>query len=482
MGCARGKEDMVARTLGFRGSSYRPYYKSACQTASQSGSPLLARAHALALGEHESNGWWRARAGLGDGALGAVAMSTQDAGSDSSVISVTNIRLDTSRSLAADPRLGHNRWHPNIQPIAHVSSGEVIELDTRDALDVQIFPGSSVEDLINLDARRAHPLTGPIAVRGAQPGDEVEIEILDIEPEQFGYTAIVPGLGLLSDRFTEPFLVKWRIVDGVARSDEIPGVAIKGQPFLGIIGVAPSPRSLAECTRRESDLAQTGVPMPAPDPISAVPATGPAAEHGLRTAPPRENGGNMDVRQLGRGSRLRLRVDVPDALVSVGDAHFAQGDGESCGVAIEISAHVRVRFVLHKVNTLKRRHTNPCYEFSEHELGTGPRRFVATTGIPVDSAGQNHYLDVLLASKNALSELIDHLVYEYRFSAEQAYIIVSVAADLRISSIVNVPNAVVSAILPLDIFEMPNATPPHGSPSAGSREWAGPSVRPGPGV
>ena len=261
----------------------------------------------------------------------------------------------------------------------------------------------------------------------------------------------MPGLGLLSHRFSQPFLVKWTIASGVARSEQIPGVAIRGEPFLGVVGVAPSHASLKRYFQRESTLAETGVLVLPPDPISCVPSTGRVPSEGLRTAPPRENGGNMDIRQLGAGSMVRLPVDVVGALISLGDTHFAQGDGESCGVAIEISAHARVKIDLHKVADLKWRPTYPSYEFTE--VQSPPRRFFATTGIPIARDGANRFLDVELAAANALDELVDYLSVEREFTEEQAYIIVSAAADLRISSIVNVPNALVSAVLPLDIFE-----------------------------
>ena len=366
-------------------------------------------------------------------------------------MSSTRVALDFSRSLATDPRWGHNRWHPDIEPVAEVDPGAIIEVDMRDGLDVQIFPESPIEDLVNLDVRRGHPMTGPFFVRGAEPGDVVEVSIIEIRPEDFGYTAIVPGLGLLTHRFSEPYLVKWNIRDGVARSEQIPGVAITGQAFLGVVGVAPSHESLARYLKRESTLAETGVLVLPPDPISCVPSTGRVPEEGLRTAPPRENGGNMDIRQLGEGSAVRLPVDVSGALVSMGDTHFAQGDGESCGVAIEVSAHARVKIDLRKAADLKWSSAYPSYEFTESQ--SQPRRFFATTGIPIARDGTNRFLDVELAAANALDELVDYLVGERGFSKEQAYIIVSVASDLRISSIVNVPNALVSAILPLDIFE-----------------------------
>lgn len=368
-------------------------------------------------------------------------------------MSDSKITLELSKSLAADPQLGHNRWHPDIEPIAEVFPGDTLDLDLRDGLDMQINAGSTIDDVVALDVRRGHPMTGPFTIHGAEPGDLLHVEILEIDADDFGYTIVIPGLGLLSDRFSEPFLVKWDIVDNVARSQQLPGIAVRGRSFLGVMGVAPSHASLLRYAQREATLAATGVLVLPPDAQSAVPGTGAVATEGLRTAPPRENGGNMDIKQLCAGSIVHLPVDVSGALFSVGDAHFAQGDGESCGVAIEMNARARLRFTLTKQRDRRWHPRTPFFEFTEDTANQGRQRFFATTGIPVDRAGQNHYLDVHLAAKNALDELVDYLTQVRGYTESQAYIIVSVASDLRISSIVNVPNAMVSAVLPLEIFE-----------------------------
>ena len=156
---------------------------------------------------------------------------------------------------------------------------------------------------------------------------------------------MIPGFGFLADLFTEPYLVKWEIADGVARSDELPGVAIPEELFAGVIGVAPSHERLEAFRRREEELRERGQLVADPMPEEAIP---PEAADGLRTIPPRELGGNMDTRQLVAGSRLWLPVDVPGALFSIGDLHFAQGDGEVCGTAIEVAGAVTVRFSLHE--------------------------------------------------------------------------------------------------------------------------------------
>jgi formamidase len=364
-------------------------------------------------------------------------------------MSFHRIELDLTTSLSEDHRRGHNRWHPDIEPTLRVAPGDLVEMDLRDGLDYQIWPHSGVEDVVALDVTRGHPLTGPVYVEGAEPGDLLDVEILEVRPAtDFGFTLIAPGLGLLAYRFSEPFLVKWQITDGVARSEQMPGIAVPGDPFLGVIGVAPAPGRMAEFARREAVLAETGAFVMQPEPRNAVPADQALSRIAIRTVPPRENGGNMDIPRLTEGSSVQLPVEVPGALLSVGDTHFAQGDGESCGVAIEIAARALLRIGLRKKADLTSLPGSPMYRFRERST----REYLATTGVPVTAEGENRFMDVNLAAVNALGELVDYLVADRRLRPEQAYVLVSVAADLHISSIVNIPNALVSAALPLDVF------------------------------
>ncbi len=188
-----------------------------------------------------------------------------------------------------------------------------------------------------------------------------------------------------------------------------------------------------------------------PDVRAAVPVTEPAAGHGVRTIPPRETGGNLDIKQAGVGSRVALRVDVEGALLSVGDAHFAQGDGEACCQAVEIGAAARLRVDLVKKGDVEVLLRYPSVEFTEPARPA--RRWFATTGIPVDLAGVNHDLDLYVAAQAALRDMIDYLCATRAFGREQAYALCSVAVDLRISELVNAPNGLVTAFLPLDIFD-----------------------------
>ena len=180
-----------------------------------------------------------------------------------------------------------------------------------------------------------------------------------------------------------------------------------------------------------------------------------AASEGLRTLPPRENGGNFDVKQLSRGAKLYLPVNVDGALFSTGDAHFAQGDGEVCVTAVEMAATCAVRFVIQPGEAARRNIRWPRFarsdDFSDPRFAL-PRRFVATMGMPLDADGTNRAEDLTAACRNAVVNMLD-LLQERGYSREQAYVISSVAVDLRISNVVDVPNYVVSALLPEDIFE-----------------------------
>ena len=258
-----------------------------------------------------------------------------------------SIEIDRSKRLKEEPQKGHNRWHPDIPPILEAAPGEEVLLETRDASDGQMHPAVTVEDFDAFDANVAHPLTGPVYVTGAEPGDLLEIEYVDITPQPYGWTRNRPGAGFLRDLFQEPYFVNWQIADGWATSEQLPGVRIPDGSFMGTAGIAPSRQQMEEWTRREADLVSRGGRAALPDPQDAVPG-GDIASEGLRTLPPRENCGNVDSKQLTTGSRLLIPVNVPGALYSCGDGHFAQGDSECCITAIEMGASAVVKFHLHK--------------------------------------------------------------------------------------------------------------------------------------
>jgi formamidase len=362
----------------------------------------------------------------------------------------TRIEVDRRLPLFRQPAKGHNRWHPDIQPAVRISSQSFVEMETLDALDGQLKPGTKPEDLA-VDLARAHPLTGPVYIEGAAPGDLLAVKIDRIVTVDRGFTMILPGFGYLRDLFTTPFVVHWELADGFAQSENLPGVKIPGAPFMGVMGVAPSPELMQRIVAREADLiARGGLALP-PDPASAVPSSEPIASRGLRTIPPRENGGNFDIRQLVAGSTLYLPVYVPGALFSVGDTHFAQGDGETCGTAVETASTFVAQFEVLKGEAVRRKQVDPSFECP----GTGrqSRRYYATTGSSIRKDGRNESEDLNVAAKNALLNMIDYISDAYSYSREQAYALTSVAVDLRISQVVDVPNFTVSAFLPLDIFE-----------------------------
>jgi formamidase len=364
------------------------------------------------------------------------------------------IRIDRTKPLAEEPRCGHNRYHPDIPAAVEVGEGEEVALETRDALDGQIKPSSTVADFAAINVGAVHPLTGPVFVKGATPGDMLEIEFVDIVAQPTAFSAIMPGLGFLRDVMTEPFLVHWKLRDGWATSEQIPRVRIPGAPFMGVSAVAPSAEKLKDWTAREARvIAKGGMALP-PDPGGAVPG-GPCGLTGLRTLPPRENGGNFDVKQLTKGSKLFLPVFKEGALFSTGDAHFAQGDGEVCVTAVEMGATAVVKFKLHKGLAATRKFSSPVFSRQSYFIDPKyavPERFLGVMGMPINKEGEIEAENLTLACRNAVLNMME-LLQERGFSRQQAYVICSVAVDLRISNVVDVPNYVVSALLPEAIFD-----------------------------
>ncbi len=333
---------------------------------------------------------------------------------------------------------GHNRWHPDLVPVASVRTGDEITLGTRDGLDGQLTRASTHADCGQLDIGLGHPLTGPIAVEDAEPGDVLEVHIVRYETPDFGVNCVIPGFGLLADLFPEPFLVGWELDGSHARSAELPGVAVPAVVHAGVMGVAPSHELMEHQRAREEAIRAAGGPVADPEPESAYP---PLAASGLRTIPPRENGGNIDIRRLVAGSTLLLPVHVPGALFSAGDVHFAQGDGEVCGTGIEIAAEVTVRFELRKTPSWVP--SFPAY-VSPAQPG---REYFATTGIP-----EHDGMDLTAAARAALLAMIGWLEAEHGLARPAAYCLSSACVDLHLSEVVDVPYPLVSALCPLDVF------------------------------
>ncbi|MGB3642980.1 MAG: acetamidase/formamidase family protein [Mesorhizobium sp.] len=364
-------------------------------------------------------------------------------------MATVEVRIHPTAPLANDSGVGHNRWHPDIRPVARCRPGDTLIIDTRDALDGQVTPETTVGDLARVEEGVIHPMTGPIYIEGAEPGDVLEVHIVDIEPAPFGYTTQSPGFGFLRDQFPDAFLVKWRLQDGFATSEQLPGIRLPADPFMGIVGVAPDQVLLERAHAREAAALERGEFVFPPTGVDgAIPAA--LGEKALRTGPPRENGGNIDIRQTGIGSRLFFPVRVEGALFSTGDAHFAQGDGEVCGQGIEMRATLTARFRLHKKADLAYR-SDQFYFIHRERARPAAREYFATVGLSLDDQGNNVSESIDLAARRALLEMIAYL-QSRGYDRQQAYAICSAAVDLRVSEVVDIPNVIVSAFVPLDIF------------------------------
>lgn len=408
-------------------------------------------------------------------ALCAVAVAAGPA----AVADTTDVRwqdrvvVAKSGDHCADDANCMNRYHPAIPMVANADPGAYIVLETRDALDSDLALDSTADDLAAVDLNLVHPMTGPVHINGAKRGDVLAVTLVDIEPDEFGYTLIVPGFGFLRDLYTEPYYVGWRTARDGATSDAMPGVRIPMAAFMGSVGVLPGEPEVAAWMAREAALgAAGGIALP-PEPTGALPAAvcGPEGSHAdscLRTIPPRENGGNMDVQQMQIGTTLLLPCFVDGCGLFAGDVHFAQGDGEVSGTAIEIGARVTVRT---EIRAGAGAHiTAPQYEGGAQLKTIAPAEFYAAVGFPLKESGsvppflsyiddaeiaglENLNEDLGLAARSALIDLIGYIQREHGLSREQAYILASVAADLVVGQVVDVPNYAVSAILDLTVFE-----------------------------
>ncbi len=378
----------------------------------------------------------------------------------------------TGDHCAGDPKC-MNRYHPAIPPAARAKPGDYIIFETRDALDSDLTLDSTAEDVTALDLNLVHPMTGPVHIEGAERGDVLAVTLVDIEPDQYGYTVIVPGFGFLRDLYPDPYIVNWKTSRLKAVSDQMPGVAVPFQGFMGSVGVLPGEPEIEAWLAREGELAAAGGIALMPEPTGAQPAAICGAEGShkdkcLRTIPPRENGGNMDVKQMQVGTTLLLPCFVEGCGLFVGDVHYAQGDGEVSGTAIEMGA--KVTLVTEVLSDRGEDITQPHFEGGAQLKATMPSSFYATTGLPLKEKGYvpiyDTYLDsqkiadltnlsesLTLAARDALIKMIDYIVKEHDLTREQAYVLASVAVDLRVGQVVDVPNYVVSAILNLDVFE-----------------------------
>ena len=366
-----------------------------------------------------------------------------------------SIKVNYGVRCAAEPAKGHNRWHCDIPPALEAEPGEEVELETRDALDGQVTAASSADDLLKVDMSVVHPLTGPVFVKGAEPGDLLEVDIRELKPASLGFHDPDAGLRISARRISRPVhreMEDCRRLGHLGRASRTCACATVRSWGRSVSRRREELR--LEMLQREENLRERGGFVLPPEATGAVPAHEPIASEGLRTIPPRENGGNLDIKQLSAGARLLLPVFVPGALFSVGDAHFAQGDGESCGTAVEMCASVLVKFALRKGEAARHKIRFPRFERDDYfvppELAA-PKRFIATTGMCIRD-GVNESENATMAAHHALMNMIA-LLMERGWSRQQAYAICSVAVDLRLSEVVDVPNFVVSAMLPLAIFD-----------------------------
>ncbi len=299
----------------------------------------------------------------------------------------------------------HHGWNNAFAPVLTIAPGASIEFETLDASSGQLSAKSTADDLKKLDLGRVNPVTGPVFIDGARPGDALKVTVLSFKPSGWGWTGNIPGFGLLADQFPEARLHHWHYDPGLAPAMYGPGGRVPLRPFTGTIGVAPA----------------------APGLHSVI--------------PPRNVGGNMDVRDITEGVELYLPVEVDGALFSAGDTHAAQGDGEVCGTAIESPIDVALKLELVKGANLRMpRYVTPGPVTNHFDK----KGYEVTTGIGPD---------LMQGARMAVSEMVELLSRRFGYSAVDAYMLCSVCADLRISSIVDVPNWVVSFYFPRIVLE-----------------------------
>ena len=386
--------------------------------------------------------------------------------------------LDSTKSFTDQQIVGHNRWHPDIPAQVHVKPGDSFRVHCREWFDGAIHNDDSADDVRDAPLAGVHVLSGPIAVEGAEPGDLLVVDILDVGPipqedsgplagQGWGYTGVFAtqnGGGFLTEQFPDAYKVVWDFRGGVTSSRHVPHVSYTGIVHPGLMGTAPSAELLGRWNRREQALIDTDpgrVPPlalpPLPDSAILGSLTGAefdrVAAEAARTAPPRENGGNQDIKNLTAGSRVFYPVFVSGANLSFGDLHFSQGDGEItfCG-AIEMGGFMDLRVDLIKGGMEK-------YGVRENAIFMPGLRdpqyseWIAFSGVSVDSKGKQHYLDSWLAYQNACNHAIDYLM-KFGYTDIQAYMILGTApVEGRLSGVVDIPNACSTIYIPRSIFD-----------------------------
>ncbi|NBD18057.1 MAG: acetamidase/formamidase family protein [Cyanobacteria bacterium] len=382
----------------------------------------------------------------------------------------TLFKVDLTKPMRDQEMPGHNRWHPDIPPVASVKPGSVFRIECKDWTDGQIKNDDNPNDIRDVDLSVVHVLSGPIEVEGAKPGDILVVDILDIGAlpgDEWGFTGIFAkenGGGFLTEHFPKANKAIWDFQGIYTQSRHIPGVRFAGITHPGLIGCAPSHELLAKWNKRERELVSSDpnrVPPLAtlPNPENAVLGTlkgsafEEAAAEAARTVPPREHGGNCDIKNLSRGSKIYFPVYVDGAKLSMGDIHFSQGDGEItfCG-AIEMSGYIDLHVDIIKGGVDKYGMVNPIFKPGPVE----PRysEYLVFEGISVDEfEGKQYYMDAHIAYRRACLNAIEYLK-KFGFTGEQAYLLLSCApVEGRVSGIVDIPNVCCTVAIPTEIFD-----------------------------
>ena len=380
----------------------------------------------------------------------------------------TLIKVDLTQPAPSNP-LVHNRWHPDIPIAVWVKPGDDFILETYDWTGGYIKNNDSADDVRDVDLTTVHYLSGPVGVQGAEPGDLLVVDLLDIgarDDSQWGFNGFFSkqnGGGFLTDHFPLAQKSIWDFNGMFTKSRHVPGVEYAGLIHPGLIGCLPDKKMLDEWNKREAELIATDpdrVPSLANPPFAATAHCGKAqgdvanrvAAEGARTVPPREHGGNCDIKDLSRGSRIFFPVYVDGGGLSVGDLHFSQGDGEItfCG-AIEMAGWVHMKVSLIKGGMAMYGIKNPIFKPSP--ITPNYNDWLIFEGISVDEHGKQHYLDVNVAYQQACLNAIEYLT-KFGYTRAQAYAILGTApVQGHISGVVDIPNACATLWLPTQIFD-----------------------------
>lgn len=380
-------------------------------------------------------------------------------------------QVDLNKKMDKQDMVGHNRWHPDIPPVFSVDPGESFRMECLDWTDGQISNDDDSSDLRDVDLSRVHVLSGPVHVNGVEPGDLLVVDILDIgafSSQEWGFNGIFAkenGGSFLTDHYPKAKKSIWDFNGIYATSRHVPNVEFAGVIHPGLIGVAPSQEMLDEWNRREKELVDSD-PNRVP-PLANLPTKENAvlgslkgaafdrvAKEGARTVPPRENGGNCDIKELSRGSKVYFPIFVDGAKLSVGDLHFSQGDGEItfCG-GIEMPGWVDLHVDVIKGGMEKYQiKKNPAF----HPGRVMPHysEFIIFEGVSVNEfSGKQTYLDANTAYRNACLNAIEFLK-SHGFTGEQAYMLLATApVQGHLAGVVDIPNSCCTIALPKDIFK-----------------------------